>query len=754
MIFRVLVALLGCCQWVQSFGQFSYFNNLYFEPEYDAEAAGNIIQNGTEFGTIAAGLIDGQYQLITRFIDTTGIVLQETALPFDGFYPLLADACVPMETEGGYVYGMAFGDGAGIVRFNEALDTVWTSNFQASNAVGESYYQAKEYDGFIYAAGRIGVDENDNGGYVYDYNAILLTKSTLEGEVIDEYQYHVNVADFGCRANMFFPLGGNDFLFTTRQGNNGTAMSLNIVKANTETAETSVYNFSNPNLHSHLARAIQKADGRIIVCYGYTESYLFETDDYPDISVRLFEFDPETMLPVEEVISIPELNDYAIINDFMETPDGGYAICGETAVLEYTDVNDPNTLTGGEIYGFIAKLDSTFEHQWTELYQYSDPTPDAMVDWQWLQDIEVTDDEGFAAVGQWLENNSGPQRTWVVKTDCKGKLELPPLSFSAELTQQGDTILCTSIGEGVWDFQWNFGNGQVQMGDSATFVFSEPGTYMVTASSRYCAMTLDSTFVVEIFDCAGNISTPTLATNATYAQTEFTTEVQFSSSSENLENIEWNFGDSWISGNDQVFDFPDFGEYEVFVHGMYCDSIVSDTLLVVISDCQGNMDVPNLELGVMAEQVNDSTFSFTSSPENIENVIWYFGDESSAVGNYVVHTYLSSGSFDVLACGNYCDSLYCEEIEVSAVVGVDEFTFQGAELVIYPNPSLGSIDIQCTEILLAVRIRDLLGQEILVTLPNSKWCKIDLSTLANGTYFLEGILGNGRLVGEALIVNK
>ncbi len=84
----------------------------------------------------------------------------------------------------------------------------------------------------------------------------------------------------------------------------------------------------------------------------------------------------------------------------------------------------------------------------------------------------------------------------------------------------------------------------------------------------------------------------------------------------------------------------------------------------------GNTDTPDLIINYNNEQLNDSTFTFTSSPENLTDITWDFIDETTAAGNEAVHSYLSSGEFEVIVCGVYCDSLYCESFEVTATVGI------------------------------------------------------------------------------------
>jgi len=113
-------------------------------------------------------------------------------------------------------------------------------------------------------------------------------------------------------------------------------------------------------------------------------------------------------------------------------------------------------------------------------------------------------------------------------------------------------------------------------------VFFEPGSYTITAYGHYCAMTVDSTFTIEILDCMGNIETPELNIFAT-AESLNEFDWQFIAMTENVENVTWDFGDgSFDNGNEVLHSFSDTGLYVVTYCAQYCDSIVCDSLTVEI----------------------------------------------------------------------------------------------------------------------------------------------------------------------------
>lgn len=180
-----------------------------------------------------------------------------------------------------------------------------------------------------------------------------------------------------------------------------------------------------------------------------------------------------------------------------------------------------------------------------------------------------------------LDYNS-KKRSWLVKTDCMGRFSPPPLSFSASITQSGDTLLCTSSGEGVFDFSWDFGDGNSEESDTLNYVYEAAGEYTITAIGTYCTIELDTTFTVQIFDCMGNLETPGLSLNATSIQLADSTFL-FSSASVNLENIFWIINGQEFLGAEVEYTFADTGVYDVEVCGWYCDSLSCETLTITVN---------------------------------------------------------------------------------------------------------------------------------------------------------------------------
>jgi len=269
-----------------------------------------------------------------------------------------------------------------------------------------------------------------------------------------------------------------------------------------------------------------------------------------------------------------------------------------------------------------------------------------------IGNLEQTWDNGFVMcfnTPYWDDVLGEQQSCVLLKTDILGNREwskeywyTPDLDFAVDLHY-------------VYD---------IEIANDGGFVIC--GTYEEDAMG-------DKKIWVYKTDCMGNLEQPDLVLYPVLIQINdgmLQCEVQ----TENLNNFIWDMGDGSesLSGDSIVHQYSESGTYEISLSGEYC-YVQFDTTLsmkIEILDCMGNTDTPDLIINYNNEQLNDSTFTFTSSPENLTDITWDFIDETTAAGNEAVHSYLSSGEFEVIVCGVYCDSLYCESFEVTATVGI------------------------------------------------------------------------------------
>ena len=85
-------------------------------------------------------------------------------------------------------------------------------------------------------------------------------------------------------------------------------------------------------------------------------------------------------------------------------------------------------------------------------------------------------------------------------------------------------------------------------------------------------------------------------------------------------------------------------------------------------------------------------------------------------------------------------------------VGVEQFV-ANANVGIYPNPNSGSFVVTTTEHAKAIVVSDMLGNELLSVTPANYTTTINLSTQANGIYFVKITTDNAQIVKRMVINN-
>ena len=117
-----------------------------------------------------------------------------------------------------------------------------------------------------------------------------------------------------------------------------------------------------------------------------------------------------------------------------------------------------------------------------------------------------------------------------------------------------------------------------------------------------------------------------------------------------------------------------------------------------------------------------------------------------------------TGNIDVTleATVNYSDiNFACHDtswITIVTYVGIDGVNTPSVSL--YPNPTVGQLNIECAEAISQVTIYNALGQQ--VALQNNMGSKsvMDLATLSRGTYTMRIVLANGETVIRKFVITK
>jgi PKD repeat protein len=183
--------------------------------------------------------------------------------------------------------------------------------------------------------------------------------------------------------------------------------------------------------------------------------------------------------------------------------------------------------------------------------------------------------------------------------------------------------------------------------------------------------------------------------------------------------------------NWQGNNYTNAGDYAANYESVFaCDSIY--TL---------NLSVIPLPAANFTFSANNLEVSFTNTSENASSYSWKFGDEITSTEENPVHTFATSGNFNVVltALSTNCgDDTHSELVDI--VTGLNSTVFEDIGKI-YPNPTNGKLYFELNDVInneLKIQIIDINGQQIYnLTNLSRNVEEIDLSDLAKGIYYFK-----------------
>ena len=138
----------------------------------------------------------------------------------------------------------------------------------------------------------------------------------------------------------------------------------------------------------------------------------------------------------------------------------------------------------------------------------------------------------------------------------------PTANFTYTTVCQGNAtqFTSTSLGQGITNYQWNFGDGQTGTGQTTTHTYAQAGTYQVTL-----------TVGTSGGSCTDDITQPVTVnsqpvSNFTYSSVCRGNPTQFTSTStgQGITSYQWNFGDGQTgTGQSVTHTYAQAGDYQV-----------------------------------------------------------------------------------------------------------------------------------------------------------------------------------------------
>jgi len=315
-----------------------------------------------------------------------------------------------------------------------------------------------------------------------------------------------------------------------------------------------------------------------------------------------------------------------------------------------------------EYYPLACPTAPTAEFDWDEPVcatwdtQFHDQSTGAPTEWFWDFDDGGTSTErnpvhAFASAGDFdvyllVTNTQGSDdvvHTVTVNPLPEASFDYAPASGPLPLT-----VYFTNTSQYAQNPTWNFGDGGTGAGNYVNHTYTEPGTYTVTLTveSPYGCGTVQATAQVYVYL---QPAPPTAAFSADPTEGCVPLAVTFTDESTGYPPITswlWDFGDGATSTEtNPVHTYTVDGEYTVLLTVENVSGTASVTGTITVYPLpMASFDYEPM-VGYMPLTVY---FTNTSDPLLAINPTWDFGDGEFGAGDYVSHTYVTTGTFPVV----------------------------------------------------------------------------------------------------------
>ncbi|MBO4731035.1 MAG: T9SS type A sorting domain-containing protein, partial [Bacteroidaceae bacterium] len=137
---------------------------------------------------------------------------------------------------------------------------------------------------------------------------------------------------------------------------------------------------------------------------------------------------------------------------------------------------------------------------------------------------------------------------------------------------------------------------------------------------------------------------------------------------------------------------------------------------------------------------------------------WTYGNQTSTADTLIIPNVPGNANMDVslVAALNYPENNFsCYDtswITIVTFVGIDDV--QGTEVSLYPNPTVGQLNIESAETIREVTIYNALGQQVLNNYISANKSQMNLSSLSKGNYTMRVTLQNGETIVRKFVITK
>lgn len=192
---------------------------------------------------------------------------------------------------------------------------------------------------------------------------------------------------------------------------------------------------------------------------------------------------------------------------------------------------------------------------------------------------------------------------------------------------------------GTW-WEWNFGDGTTSNNEITTHHYSNSGTYDVTLRMVACGDTLVLTKPAYIHVLNSNPDANFQSSNS-LCQGEL---VQFTNTSINANNYQWNFGDGTnATGFSQTHTYNSQGSFTITL-------IAIDTVSGCRDTITNSVNINRKPVCSFNTQVNSCNLQvgLTNSSQFANSYLWQFGDGTTSNNQNPTHVYTNVGPYTIV----------------------------------------------------------------------------------------------------------
>ena len=252
-----------------------------------------------------------------------------------------------------------------------------------------------------------------------------------------------------------------------------------------------------------------------------------------------------------------------------------------------------------------------------------------------------------------LVSISSPQDSKFDKIIVQGPAGFPEADFSANPTSGSAplSVQFTDSSQNATEWNWNFGDGAHSNDKSPEYIYSTAGDYTINLTVTNENGTNSKTQKIIVQEAQNEDKVlPVANFRSSVMSGHAPLSVQFTDSSQDATEWNWNFGD----GDNSIDESPEHiystaGNYIVNLTVHNENGTDSTTQEIVVDEAPIDDEVPPVADFNANPRSGNAPLSvhFTDSSQNATEWDWDFGDEATSTLQNPMHTYTESGNYTV-----------------------------------------------------------------------------------------------------------